>query len=251
MHSIGWLEPLKVALKSGPLLLVIPLLPINSQILRFGSLSLDAELQKLLLLFRLCQAPTCWILCYTLIFLWAENWVRYLGIAALKVLEFRRCSWQSTTLKLMHSIELLNHTWLVHKFASSFLLLLISGMRRFGYLINSWKKALLGGSGSIGKHLKLQLCWGYKDLWQIIFPLLPSSQQLLTSSHVLSGFYIQPQLYHKSSCLHILLCVDEKWSIPILYVDENWFTSTCWAGYGCKVCSLCLVTSSRPLNYWK
>jgi hypothetical protein len=49
------------------------------------------------------------------------------------------------------------------------LLLLISGMRRFGYLINSWK-ALLGGSGSIGKHLKLQLCWGYKDLWQIIFP---------------------------------------------------------------------------------
>ncbi len=228
-----------MAFKSGPLLLVIPLLPINSQILRFGSLSLDAELQKLLLLFRLCQAPTCWILCYTLIFLWAENWVRYLGIAALKGLEFRQCSWQDG----------LNCTLESHLIGTQvcLLLLLISGMRRFGYLINSWKKALLGGSGSIGKHLKLQLCWGYKDLWQIIFPLLPSSQQLLTSSHVLSGFYIQPQLYHKSSCLHILLCVDEKWSIPILYVDENWFTSIFWAGYGCKVCSLCLVTSSRPL----
>ncbi len=128
------------------------------------------------------------------------------------------------------------------------LLLLISGMRRLHQ--HKWSSLMRStqGTGSIGKHLKLQLCWGYKDLWQIIFPLLlPSSQQLLTSWHFLSGFDIQPQLYHKSSCLHILLCVDEKWSIPILYVDENWFTSTCWAGYGCKVCSLCLVTSSRPL----
>lgn len=68
-----------MALKSGPSPLIIPLLPINSQILRFGSLSLDAELQKLLLLFRLCQAPTCWILCDTFIFLWAENWVEIFG----------------------------------------------------------------------------------------------------------------------------------------------------------------------------
>ncbi len=128
-NAFYWLiGTFKVALRSGPSLLAIPLLPINSQILRFGSLShlktsalvslnptlllflsltqtwlhldsryvsLDAELQKLLLLFRLCQGPTCWILCYTLIFWWAENWVRYLGIAALKGLEFRQCSWQA------------------------------------------------------------------------------------------------------------------------------------------------------------
>lgn len=70
-----------------------------------GFRSSDAELQKLLLLFRLCQAPTCWILCYTLIFLWAENSVRFLGIAALKGLEFRQCSWQVPTGLVLNSPE--------------------------------------------------------------------------------------------------------------------------------------------------
>jgi len=61
-----------------------------------------------------------------------------------------------------------------------------------------------------------------------------------------------PVVLHIISCCYLILCVDEMWPIPILWMDVKWSASTCWADYGCKRMLVMSIINGicRPVAFW-